>query len=148
MSTRCHIQVKEANGKIYPIMIYKHSDGYPEGVLPFLKDFAEKFVKDRGDDPEYCVAQILRHWAIEDNENCEKRIQEYKEDAKKEGRTDAWIPSNYARQYIGWGVCMQNEPHGDIEYMYTVNLKNGKVRMSKPTRGMFGTGRPDVVISD
>ena len=146
MSTRCHIQVKEASGKIYPVMIYKHSDGYPEGVLPFLKSFASRFFHDRGDDAEYCVAQILRHWAIEDNTEMEARIKQAKEEAKKTGDKNPYIPTNYVRHFTGWGVCLQSEPHGDIEHVYTVNLKTGTVRQSKPKFGMFGSGRPDILL--
>jgi hypothetical protein len=131
---------------MYPVMIYKHSDGYPEGVLPFLKEFAENFVRDRGDDAEYCVAQILRHWAIEDNEEIEARIKQQKEEAEKKGDKDPYISTNYVRQFTGWGVCLTAEPHGDIEHVYTVNLKTGKVRQSRPRGGMFGSGRPDVLL--
>lgn len=116
MSTRCHIRVKEANGKLYPHMIYKHSDGYPEGVLPFLKPFTKKFIKERGDDPEYCIAQILRHWAIEEQKECEQ-------DGFYKDKTQ-YLPIN---SFLGWGICSTKYPHVDIEYLYTVDLATGKV---------------------
>lgn len=108
MSTRCHIQIKRANGEIYPCMIYKHADGYPEapnGVLGWLPQIVEKFFKYHGDDAEYCLAQILRQAAIQDIE------QGY----------------SWAKDFLGWGVCLTTEPHGDAVFIYTVDLKDGKV---------------------
>lgn len=116
MSTRCHIRVKEANSKLYPCMIYKHSDGYPERTLPFLEKFTKRFFKERGDDAEYYLAQLLRHWAIEDQKESENN-EWYKENEK-------YLPKN---QFYGWGVCLTSDPHGDIEYLYTVDLATGKV---------------------
>jgi hypothetical protein len=40
--------------------VYKHYDGYPEATLPWLKAFNEDFHKNRGDDPSYKFAQLLR----------------------------------------------------------------------------------------
>jgi hypothetical protein len=106
MSTRCQIKVKGSK-----CIIYKHCDGYPEsenGVLYFLKPFTKKFRKERGDDPEYFIAQYLRHLAT----------QEIKEDWRH-GKLD----------FFGYGV--DTELHGDISYLYTVNLKTGKIIVKK-----------------
>lgn len=116
MSTRSHIQVQQGDGSIYPCMIYKHSDGDPDSMMAFLVSFAQAFVKDRGDDAEYCVAQILRHWAFEDF----KYYNTPKYKKMFDGR-------NLALEMTGWGVCLSSDVHGDIEYMYTVNLKDGTV---------------------
>ncbi len=59
MSTRAQIVV-EGNDNI---KIYKHNDGYPEGVLPILTNLLEQFVTERGNDPDYCTAQILMAFA-------------------------------------------------------------------------------------
>ena len=55
--------------------IYKHWDGYPEGMMDWLEDFNSKFSKNRGDDPEYKFAQLIRYtgkydkdWGIDDSE--------------------------------------------------------------------------------
>ena len=106
MSTRCQIHVKGS-----PILIYKHCDGYPEGVLPVLKPFAKEFAKKkkkkkRGEDPDYCLAQIIRAFAIEDYINSP-------EFTPKKG------------YFTGWGVdtCI----HADIEFLYVVDSKKGTV---------------------
>ncbi len=59
MSTRCQIIVKGND----EVKIYKHCDGYPEGILPVLTDLLQQFIYERGDDPEYCVAQIIMAFA-------------------------------------------------------------------------------------
>jgi hypothetical protein len=41
--------------------IYKHCDGMPEAMLPFLTHFNKEFIKELGrDDPQYKFAQLLR----------------------------------------------------------------------------------------
>ena len=56
MATRATIAVK---GVDY-VKIYKHFDGYPEGMIEWLTDFNDRFNKERGDDPQYKFAQLLR----------------------------------------------------------------------------------------
>ena len=41
------------------ILIYKHWDGYKEGVLPWLVPFVREFMAKRGMDSEYMLARIL-----------------------------------------------------------------------------------------
>lgn len=115
----------------HPFCVYKHSDGYPTGVLPVLVPFAENFGKHRGHDPEYCIAQIIRAFAIAEFEHAMAW------DAKeKEMVVD---PSGYSLEYkkgithaegeklrvTGWGV--DSGIHGDIEYLYVVNSATGTV---------------------
>ena len=40
--------------------VYKHWDGYPSTMLPWLETFNKEFNDARGDDPEYKFAQLLR----------------------------------------------------------------------------------------
>lgn len=131
MSTRCHIQIKQADGSLYSCMIYKHSDGYPDfegcGVMSWLPKLVKDFFEDRGDDAEYCVAQILRQEAIKDYCDFEKQIKVN----KKKKLKDSWPSKNLALNYLGWGVCLTSERHGDIAYMYTVDLKDGTVTYEK-----------------
>lgn len=49
MGTRCTIKIQ---GITYA-KVYKHWDGYPEHILPWLIAFNAEFTKDRGDDPQY-----------------------------------------------------------------------------------------------
>ena len=56
MGTRCTIKIQ---GITYA-KVYKHWDGYPEHILPWLTAFNAEFAKERGDDPQYKMAQLLR----------------------------------------------------------------------------------------
>ena len=60
MATRCTIKVEG----IDLVKVYKHHDGYPEATLKWLQSFNEDFTKNRGDDPEYKIAQLLRSSAF------------------------------------------------------------------------------------
>jgi hypothetical protein len=56
MATRCTIKIEGVDFA----KIYKHYDGYPEGMEDWLNDFNSKFNKKRGHDPNYKFAQLLR----------------------------------------------------------------------------------------
>ena len=45
--------------------VYKHWDGYPSKMLPWLETFNKEFTDTRGDDPEHKFAQLLRSSAEE-----------------------------------------------------------------------------------
>lgn len=55
MATRCLINVKG-----YKISLYIHYDGYPKHIIPWLFDFSTRFIENRGNDPDYFLAQLLR----------------------------------------------------------------------------------------
>jgi hypothetical protein len=57
MATRCTIKIE---GIDYA-KVYKHWDGYPDATLKWLQDFNKDFSKNRGDDPTYKFAQLLRN---------------------------------------------------------------------------------------
>lgn len=56
MATRATIKIKG----ITFAKVYKHWDGYPSATLEWLKHFNKNFVDQRGQDPEYKFAQLLR----------------------------------------------------------------------------------------
>lgn len=56
MATRCEIKIEG----IKYAKVYKHWDGSPESTLGWLEDFNKDFTKNRGDDPQYKFAQLLR----------------------------------------------------------------------------------------
>ena len=97
MSTRCAIQVTGSEG-LYPVAVYKHSDGYPDGQT-WLHEFAKAFKKERGDDPEYAIAWIIR--TID---------------------TDPYLG-------VGafYSKGKPEKIHCDLEYVYTVDLETGLV---------------------
>jgi len=107
MSTRAQICIKrdttefQQTGGIY---IYKHSDGYPRGVMPTLTSLVKFFHADRGNDPEYLLAQIVRAFTIAD-------LAEDREYA--------------TTRMTGWGLdCTE---HGDIQYLYEIDSRTGKI---------------------
>ena len=69
MSTRCQIGIytSEKDPLEAPrVLIYRHNDGYPEGILAYIEDYVAEFMAARGSDPEYLAARLT--WAI-----CETR---------------------------------------------------------------------------
>jgi len=58
MATRALIKIEDSELK--DIAVYKHFDGYPEATLPWLEYFHKKFLDNRGWDPQYEFAQLLR----------------------------------------------------------------------------------------
>lgn len=101
MSTRANIIIKDEYSKI---ILYRHSDGYPECAGEDLKDF----VKDYTNGLMRLDAMQSAGWLIV------RGNKEYKAGEK---------PSN--DKFSGWKVGAY-EPttgiHGDIEYLYTIDL--------------------------
>lgn len=94
MATRCTIAIKE--GK-QVFKIYRHWDGYPEGVLSDLK--AALVLSERGlEDPEYFLANFIFLGKL---------------------GMSGW--------QLGYGVCGSKHEHGDLEYAYTLWLAKDKV---------------------
>lgn len=127
MSTRSQIKVKGSD-----IMIYKHSDGYPSGVMPTLKKTVEWFIEERGNEPDYALAQIMRAFARRDERKRKEGLAEHKamlenfegeEDSTEYKHLKMWVDMYSKQSPTGWGLdCIR---HGDIDYMYIVDLKNG-----------------------
>ncbi len=61
MATRATIYVDG----IDTVKVYKHWDGYPKATLPWLCAFNKAFTKERGDNPDYKFAQLLRSSAFD-----------------------------------------------------------------------------------
>lgn len=113
MSTRCHIAIYEseedAKADKHHTLLYNHSDGYPDGVLPILEPFLKQFKEERGmGDTEYLAAWTL-HALMDDTV-------QYTLSAKKEGRCK-YAPEN-GMTGCGFGIC--TGMHGDIEYLYKI----------------------------
>lgn len=63
MSTRAQIVVEG----IEEVKFYKHSDGYPIGVLPVVEPFVKGFLRRRGHwDPEYLMARLVMAFGLTD----------------------------------------------------------------------------------
>jgi len=136
MSTRCHIEFKRIwneklkNGKVKKVeesrMVYRHSDGYPEGVVPDLKEFLE-WNDGRNSDLEYMTANFI-YWSKRWHE--ERYYHEsYGGGMDKDGNKVPWHkkPQDMnSMLLLGFGVCEKNGFHGDMEYFYEVIVKLGE----------------------
>lgn len=135
MSTRAQICLKrdtagfKETGGIY---IYKHSNGYPEGVMPILSEFVTRFVKERGNDAPYLLCQIVRAFAAVDRESVIQAV--IKND--KYGTPSGLDRFAYGGDYTGWGL--DTIEHDDIEYLYEVDSATGKVYINGKLSGDSG----------
>ena len=146
MSTRSQIKLRSndpafsserGESKIY---IYKHSDGYPEGVIPYLWPIVKEFHKNRGcNDGSYLLCQIIRHMAVMEHKESVEAIKKMRDrqdkfdlDTLKDWEADPTFL--YRQGSLGWGLdCVA---HGDVEFLYEIDSKgkiyiNGKVQSEK-----------------
>lgn len=94
MSTRCQIGIGGHVDLEPEVLIYRHWDGYPEGVLKDLIPFLKKFDEKRGiQDTEYCAARLLQHFMKDDPEG-----------------------------FLGYGVSSGLNFHSDIEFYYFIDI--------------------------
>lgn len=122
MSTRCMINF--GSDGVTDARIYRHSDGYPEAVLPDLAEFFGEVRKQTSDtrfgDPEYLAAKYVV-WQANQN------TWHY----KGAGRYEKGDPLDF----ISLGVTL--EDHGDCEYIYTIRC------------GTYdGNGNPTIVMEE
>lgn len=118
MSTRCVINFCWDTGKEVVAKIYRHSDGYPDGVLPDLQRFFEDVKKQTGgdtrfNDPCYLSAKFVVWQA---GEYAAPRAQYSGDPADKVKKGDN--PHMGSLNFLSVGVCLKNP--GDIEYQYWV----------------------------
>ena len=137
MSTRCQIEFyDEPIGNSIDAKpaarIYKHSDGYPEGILPMLKQLEGILSQPLGmygcrlNDPEWSAAEFVCQFRSCSNESVPKSetvISDYFQDAKARS-----IGQIYVTQALHW----------DIAYLYRVytvgkKTKKWKVDIYRPT---------------
>lgn len=112
MSTRCNIHFGEVRDTfVTEANIYRHSDGYPEGVLPDLEQFfadVESQTSDhRYSDPSYLAAKFVV-WQAAQN----AAIQAYDYRTGKPGEVKPL-------DFISLGIVSRDA--GDGEYIYEVN---------------------------
>jgi len=125
MSTRANIILKDGSNKLY---FYRHSDGYPKGVMPTLNKFIEwlKSGKIRAD-IQQGSGWLIVLGAIEYN-----AIPEYKtETVERFGRTYTETVDDSIQDPKDWKVGAYeptNGLHGDIEYLYTIDLQKKEIK--------------------
>jgi hypothetical protein len=125
MSTRANIIIKDDYRKLY---FYRHSDGYPEGVMPTLKKFLE-WVKENKirASVSQSAGWLIIFGAIE-----YLTIPEFKlDDDKYFPHGDIDTISNPKDWKVG-----AFEPttgiHGDIEHLYVVDLNKKTIEEIPP----------------
>lgn len=139
MSTRANIVLTESYSytdneteelvmKTDSIWFYRHSDGYPEGVLPTLNKFTD-WIRDgkiRGNLSQ-CAGWLIVIGAIEYASIPEHTVVhgEYGDSVEMETLKDpnSWKLGAYE---ITTGI------HGDIEYLYEVDLTKQELRIKEP----------------
>lgn len=100
MNTRCNIHFTDGDGVCSNI--YRHCDGYPKGVLPYLEKFFDEIRKQvphdtRFNSPEQLAARFLVWQASQ-------------------------FTSKYNKEQLDFlGVSPAMSDHGDIEYVYQVD---------------------------
>jgi hypothetical protein len=113
MSTRCNIHFHGFDRTLSNI--YRHSDGYPEGVLPDLQRFFEAVraatPDTRFSSGEQLAARYLVWQAIELAVDYDFSSGEMKT-----------TPKASPLDFLGVSPCL--EDHGDIEYVYKVDCDN------------------------
>ena len=112
MSTRCQIgfyESKDQKNSEFEALIYKHSDGYPDGVLPTLVPMCQVFEERRGmTDTEYLAAWVLASF-----------ISFHIKQGRKLSKELRFIKNRDGIDCLGFGICKGF--HGDIEYFYKVS---------------------------
>jgi len=112
MSTRCQIgYYRDFEDEVPEVLLYKHSDGYPEDTLVAIADFLKEFVPARGVEvPEYLMAQLLV--SLVNRSNRERDAFEAKFYADR--------PAAREPNFLGFGICGDKQLHYDIEYLYKI----------------------------
>jgi hypothetical protein len=109
--------------------VYRHSDGYPDGVIPDLKEFVA-WNKGRNNDIEFMSANFL-FWSkrkYEDQYLNSKWEKEHYRNGKKIKWNDKEVINDTSSILkVGFGVCDPNCWHGDLEFYYEVNVNGEEI---------------------
>ena len=115
-------------GKDVEAIVYRHSDGYPNGhgkdLLAFFIEVAESTQDTRFGDPSYLAAKLVVWLA-------KQYARHYDYDGTGKG---SWVDSNYL-DFLSVGV-VQSDP-GDIDYRYIVDssqMVNGRPKVTIQNR--------------
>jgi hypothetical protein len=133
MSTRANIIIKDKYNKL---IFYRHSDGYPKGTLPTLNLFLD-LVKNGTirDNVEQASGWLIMIGAIEYKTVTPESFEmKGEEDSIAHYTVDLKMRKYEYSDLMGWKVGAY-EPatdiHGDIEYLYTVDLVKKKITYKK-----------------
>lgn len=114
MSTRSQIAIYEKETDSIDsakVLLYRHSDGMPESVLPDIKPFLVEFNKVRGiDDVSYCLARLTQHLTNQQAKYLDVMYQ-------RMGKTG----STFEKESYLLGYGIMDGFAGGIEYFYHVS---------------------------
>lgn len=112
MSTRCNIKIIDGADELW---FYRHSDGYPEGAMPILEQFMDcvkngDIRNNIGQASGWLIYLGAKEYGLHDpNKNSE---------------------SNYQSWKVG-SIEPTTGQHGDIEYLYTLDLEKKTITTKK-----------------
>lgn len=122
MSTRANIIIRDGDSEL---IFYRHSDGYPEGILPTLEKFLQWVIDGKISDNVGQASGWLILIGMEEYSRYNNPITTIKVTPKLyESNTISKVsPTNWK--------CGTYEPtyciHGDIEYLYVIDLEEKKI---------------------
>lgn len=134
MSTRCQVRFKEGKEQR---MIYVHSDGYPQGMMPLFNRFLKlKRVQGRFSDIEYLSAMFCTFVKVEnvfysknhfvlDSLAKPKVLRDITRGTRAQCKMSLTMNDIFDSDYfeLGVGIC-DKTLHTDIEFLYEIDLKN------------------------
>ena len=140
MSTRANILIKDGNDKQW---FYRHSDGYPSSTAENLKIFIgwlnDGLIRRN-------VGQGASWLIILGNNDTNDMISRMRKEGSKSAKHENFGGGKHPYKGSGgWKVGsyeITTEQHGDIEYLYTIDMKKKTVKiqhLSWGTRGISNT---------
>lgn len=124
MSTRCHILFKDENSEL---LTYKHTDGYPEEVLPLIKEYWRWYP--RTSEIEYITASWFYY--------CKRKREISPVMCKYDEPMDMDEISVDHPVARGYGICPDKEIHGDTSHLYVVDIDTGSIAHYTPKEWVF-----------
>jgi len=110
MSTRATVHFQEEGRTV--AIVYRHADGYPEGLGADLETFFDEVQKNcrdkRFSDPSYLAAKWVV-WDAAQHNGFERN------------------PNKSPLEFLGVGICLEDP--GDIEYKYLVACDGDKPKV-------------------
>lgn len=124
MSTRANIIIKD---KYSELILYRHSDGYPEGTLPTLEKFLNYVKEGKIRDDAMQAAGWLIIIGAEEYKQYQIKDKTWEDLTKEEEKEWKNKISTIPKYWKVGSYEPTSQIHGDIEYLYTVDLDAKKI---------------------
>lgn len=129
MSTRCQVEIVPGEGSYgTPVIMYHHYDGYPEVMIPIIRNAYERFVVQAEDSHDLGIAASADHVAV-----------------MVASADPLGFEVEQTPQTTYPGRKKLNPLHGDIEYFYRVypTFKDGNVHWDVECYAFDGVEDPN-----